>query len=274
MTQLGFTAEGLKKFEESITKPYGMALVTGPTGSGKTTTLYSALNKLNTTNKKILTAEDPIEYNFTGINQVQVKEEVGLTFASTLRAFLRQDPDIIMVGEIRDLETAEIAIKAALTGHFVLSTLHTNDCPSTVGRLMDTGVKPYLISSALTIVVAQRLLRRICDQCKYPVSNYNPQLLKEVGIEPEQLEGVEFYRGKGCSNCSGTGFKGRVAVYEILVVDDDIRKTVTLDKFSEVLLRDVAKEKGMLTLRQEGLRKAIEGVTTLEEVLQKTVVLG
>lgn len=274
MTQLGFTAEGLKKFEESITKPYGMALVTGPTGSGKTTTLYSALNKLNTTNKKILTAEDPIEYNFTGINQVQVKEEVGLTFASTLRAFLRQDPDIIMVGEIRDLETAEIAIKAALTGHFVLSTLHTNDCPSTVGRLMDTGVKPYLISSALTIVVAQRLLRRICDQCKYPVSNYDPQLLKEVGIEPEQLEGVEFYRGKGCSNCSGTGFKGRVAVYEILVVDDDIRKTVTLDKFSEVLLRDVAKEKGMLTLRQEGLRKAIEGVTTLEEVLQKTVVLG
>ena len=274
MTQLGFTPEGLKKFEESITKPYGMALVTGPTGSGKTTTLYSALNKLNTTNKKILTAEDPIEYNFTGINQVQVKEEVGLTFASSLRAFLRQDPDIIMVGEIRDLETAEIAIKAALTGHFVLSTVHTNDCPSTIGRLLDIGVKPYLISSAITIVVAQRLLRRICENCKFPVKDPDPQLLREVGVSPEQLEGVELYRGRGCAKCSGTGFKGRVAVYEIMAFNDDIREAVNSDKFSEVLLREVAREKGMLTLRQDALRKVIEGITTLEEVLQKTVVLG
>jgi len=274
LTQLGFSPEGLKKFEQAIIKPYGMALVTGPTGSGKTTTLYSALNKLNTTNKKILTAEDPIEYNFVGINQVQVKEEVGLTFASCLRAFLRQDPDIIMVGEIRDLETAEIAIKAALTGHFVLSTLHTNDCPSTVGRMLDIGVKPYLISSAVTIVVAQRLLRRICENCKFIVKNPNPQTLIEVGIDPEQLDGVELYRGKGCDKCSGTGFKGRVAVYELMPFDDDIRRAITSDKFSEVMLREVAKEKGMLSLRQEGLRKAIEGITTIEEVIQKTVVLG
>lgn len=274
MTQLGFTPEGLKSFEAAIIKPYGMALVTGPTGSGKTTTLYSALNKLNTTNKKILTAEDPIEYNFTGINQVQVKEEVGLTFANALRAFLRQDPDIIMVGEIRDLETAEISIKAALTGHFVLSTLHTNDCPSTIGRLLDIGVKPYLISSALTIVVAQRLLRRICNKCKIPVKEPDPQILKEVGMDIDQLDGVELYRGKGCKECSGTGFKGRVAVYEILTFDDDIRKVLNSDKFSEIMLRDLAKEKGMLSLRQEGLRKALEGVTSIEEVLQKTIVLG
>jgi len=274
MTQLGFTAEGLDKFETAITKPYGMALVTGPTGSGKTTTLYSGLNKLNTTNKKIITAEDPIEYSFTGINQVQVKEDVGLTFANALRAFLRQDPDIIMVGEIRDLETAEIAIKAALTGHFVLSTVHTNDCPSTIGRLMDIGVKPYLISSALTVVVAQRLLRCICEKCKIPVKNPNPQLLKEVGVDPDQLEGVELYQGKGCDNCSGTGFKGRIAVYEILPLDDDIRKVVASDNFSEVMLREVASGKGMLSLRQEALRKVLEGVTTVEEVLQKTTVLG
>lgn len=274
LTQLGFTGEGLVKFEQAITKPYGMALVTGPTGSGKTTTLYSGINKLNTNNKKILTAEDPIEYNFTGINQLQVKEEIGLTFANALRAFLRQDPDIIMVGEIRDLETAEIAIKAALTGHFVLSTVHTNDCPSTIGRLMDIGLKPYLISSALTIVVAQRLLRRICDKCRVPISDPNPQTLRDLGMDPSQLEGVELFQGKGCDNCSGTGFKGRVAVYEMLSIDDDIRKVITSSNFSEVLVREVALEKGMLTLRQEALRKVIEGTTTIEEVLQKTTVLG
>ena len=274
LRKLGFTSEGRENFETAIVKPYGMALVTGPTGSGKTTTLYSALNKLNTTNKKILTAEDPIEYNFTGINQLQVKEEVGLTFASALRAFLRQDPDIIMVGEIRDLETAEIAIKAALTGHFVLSTVHTNDCPSTVGRLLDIGVKPYLIASALTIVVAQRLLRRICDKCKVPHKDPNPQTLRDVGIDPNQLEGVELFQGKGCDNCSGTGFKGRVAVYEMLVFDDDIRNVITDRNFSEVTLREVALKKNMLTLRQEALRKVLEGTTTIEEVLQKTTVLG
>ncbi len=274
LTQLGFTNEGLEKFDAAIIKPYGMALVTGPTGSGKTTTLYSALNKLNTTNKKILTVEDPIEYNFTGINQVQVNEEIGLSFANSLRAFLRQDPDIIMVGEIRDHETAEISIKAALTGHFVLSTLHTNDCPSTVGRMMDIGVKPYLISSSITIVVAQRLLRCICEKCKIPVKNHDPQILKEVGVDPDQLDGVELYQGKGCDNCSGTGFKGRVAVYEILSFDDDIRKIVASDNFSEITLREVASEKGMLTLRQEALRKVLEGVTTIEEVLHKTTVLG
>ena len=274
LSGLGFSHEARDKFEAAIMKPYGMALVTGPTGSGKTTTLYSGINKLNTTNKKILTAEDPIEYNFTGINQLQVKEEIGLTFANALRAFLRQDPDIIMVGEIRDLETAEIAIKAALTGHFVLSTVHTNDCPSTIGRLMDIGLKPYLISSALTIVVAQRLLRRICEKCKVPISNPNPQTLKDLGMDPSQLEGVELFQGKGCDNCSGTGFKGRVAVYEMLNVDDDIRKEITSTSFSEVTLREVAVEKGMLTLRQEALRKVIEGTTTIEEVLQKTTVLG
>jgi type IV pilus assembly protein PilB len=274
LRKLGFTAEGREHFEAAISKPYGMALVTGPTGSGKTTTLYSALNKLNTTNKKILTAEDPIEYNFTGINQLQVKEEVGLTFANALRAFLRQDPDIIMVGEMRDLETAEIGIKAALTGHFVLSTVHTNDCPSTVGRLLDIGVKPYLISSALTIIVAQRLLRRICEKCKVPLKDPNPQTLRDVGVDPNQLDGVELFQGKGCDNCSGTGFKGRVAVYEMLVFDDDIRKAVTEPNFSEVMLREIALKKNMLTLRQEALRKVLEGTTTIEEVLQKTTVLG
>ena len=274
LTQLGFTKEGLEKFDAAIIKPYGMALVTGPTGSGKTTTLYSALNKLNTTNKKILTAEDPIEYNFTGINQVQVKEDIGLGFASALRAFLRQDPDIIMVGEIRDRETAEIAIKAALTGHFVLSTLHTNDCPSTRGRMMDIGVKPYLIASSITIVIAQRLLRCICEKCKIPVKNHDPQILKEVGVDPDQLDGVELYQGKGCDNCSGTGFKGRIAVYELLLFDDDIRKIIASDNFSEITLREISSEKGMLTLRQEALRKVLEGVTTIEEVLHKTTVLG
>ena len=274
LRKLGFTAEGRENFEAAISKPYGMALVTGPTGSGKTTTLYSALNKLNTTNKKILTAEDPIEYNFTGINQLQVKEEVGLTFANALRAFLRQDPDIIMVGEMRDLETAEIGIKAALTGHFVLSTVHTNDCPSTVGRLLDIGVKPYLISSALTIIVAQRLLRRICEKCKVPLKDPNPQTLRDVGVDPNQLDGVELFQGKGCDNCSGTGFKGRVAVYEMLLFDDDIRRAITEPNFSEVGLRELAVKKNMLTLRQEALRKVLEGTTTIEEVLQKTTVLG
>jgi type IV pilus assembly protein PilB len=274
LRKLGFTSEGRENFEAAITKPYGMALVTGPTGSGKTTTLYSALNKLNTTNKKILTAEDPIEYNFTGINQLQVKEEVGLTFAEALRAFLRQDPDIIMVGEMRDIETAEIGIKAALTGHFVLSTVHTNDCPSTVGRLLDMGVKPYLIASSLTIIVAQRLLRRICEKCKVSLKDPNPQTLREVGVDPDQLDGVELFQGKGCDNCSGTGFKGRVAVYEMLVFDDDIRKAVAEPNFSEVMLRELALKKNMLTLRQEALRKVLEGTTTIEEVLQKTTVLG
>ena len=274
LTRLGFTSEGLDKFETAITKPHGMALVTGPTGSGKTTTLYSALQKLNTTNQKILTAEDPVEYNFAGIHQVQIKEEIGLAFASCLRAFLRQDPDVIMVGEIRDLETAEIAIKAALTGHYVLSTLHTNDCPSTIGRLLDLGIKPYLISSALTIVLAQRLLRRICEKCKIPSKDPNPQLLKEVEKELDQSDGVELYRGEGCEECAGTGFKGRVAVYEILVVDDEIRKIIASGDFSEISLREFAREKGMLSLRQEGLRRALEGITTIEEVLRKTLVQG
>ena len=272
MAKLGFTPEGLKKFESSIIKPYGMALVTGPTGSGKTTTLYSALHKLNTTSKKILTAEDPVEYNFTGINQLQVKEEIDLTFANALRAFLRQDPDVIMVGEIRDLETAEIAIKSSLTGHLVLSTIHTNDCPSIVGRLLDIGIKPYLISSALTIVVAQRLLRRICEHCKIPVTSYTTELLREAGGDLDHLDDIELYRGKGCKECSGTGYRGRMAVYEILEMDNDIRKVITSGNFSEVLLRKVAREKGILNLRQEGLRKVKEGSTTIEEVLQKTLV--
>jgi type IV pilus assembly protein PilB len=274
LTQLGFTPKGLKIFEEAITKPYGMALVTGPTGSGKTTTLYAALNKLNTINKKILTVEDPIEYNFVGINQIQAKEEIGLTFAHALRGFLRQDPDIIMVGEIRDLETAKIAFKAALTGHFVLSTLHTNDCSSSVGRLMDIGIRPFLPSSALTIVVAQRLLRRICERCKTPIANPDTQLLKKMGMDSDQLDSIELYQGKGCKECSDTGFKGRVAVYEILEFDDDIREAVSSKRYSEIMLRKVVREKEILSLRQEGLKKILDGVTTIEEVLQKTLVLG
>ncbi|MBI2876345.1 MAG: type IV-A pilus assembly ATPase PilB, partial [Candidatus Tectomicrobia bacterium] len=270
MTQLGFTRVGMERFQRAVHRPYGMVLVTGPTGSGKTTTLYSALSTLNTPDRKILTAEDPVEYNFPGINQVQIRDEVGLTFASALRAFLRQDPDIIMVGEIRDEETAEIAIKAALTGHMVLSTLHTNDCPATVTRLIDIGIKPYLVSAALSLVVSQRLLRRICSKCKEPVRKIGRDMLERVGFSPNDFATLKIYQGAGCDHCSGTGYKGRVAVYEVLEVTDEIRDFI-LTNPAENQLRAFALERGMTTLRQEGLEKIREGMTTVEEVLQRTI---
>ncbi|MBI1987898.1 MAG: type IV-A pilus assembly ATPase PilB [Nitrospinae bacterium] len=270
LMQLGFTRGGLDKFLRAINRPYGMVLVTGPTGSGKTTTLYSALSTLNTFDRKILTAEDPVEYNFQGINQVQIREEVGLTFASALRAFLRQDPDIIMVGEIRDEETAEIAVKAALTGHMLLSTLHTNDCPATITRLIDIGIKPYLVAAALSLVVSQRLLRRICPKCKEPVKKISREILGRVGFSPNEFATLKIFQGAGCEHCSGTGYKGRVAVYEVLEVTDEIRDFL-LSNPSENQLRAFAFDRGMTTLRQEGIEKIKEGMTTVEEVLQRTI---
>jgi type IV pilus assembly protein PilB len=247
-----------------------MILVTGPTGSGKTTTLYSALNVLNTVDRKILTAEDPVEYNFAGICQVHIREEIGMTFANALRAFLRQDPDVIMVGEIRDFETAEIGIKAALTGHVVFSTLHTNDCPSTISRLIDIGIPNYMVSSAVSMILAQRLLRKICENCKTAVERVSQRLLEEVGLYSSEYSNMKFYYGKGCPVCSGTGYKGRVAVYEIMEMTDTVNQAV-LANVAEFKLRKIAIREGMRTLRQEALQKAQEGVTTLDEVLKKTV---
>jgi type IV pilus assembly protein PilB len=270
LTRLGFTDSGLEKFKRAIQRPYGMILVTGPTGSGKTTTLYSALNVLNTIDKKILTVEDPVEYTLKGVNQVQVKEEAGLTFAAALRAFLRQDPDIIMVGEIRDQETAEIAIRAAMTGHLVLSTVHTNDCPSTIGRLIDMGIPPYLVASTVTLVLSQRLLRRICDKCRTPLNNIRKEILDEAGFPLEERENLSLYYGQGCPECARTGYRGRIAVYEILELSENIRQAITA-RVPEDQLRRIALKEGMTTLRQEALQKAREGVTTIDEVLQKTV---
>jgi type IV pilus assembly protein PilB len=270
LTKLGFTEDSFQKFKKAIYKPYGLVLVTGPTGSGKTTTLYSALSVLNTPDRKILTAEDPVEFNFKGVNQVLVREEVGLTFAAALKSFLRQDPDVIMVGEIRDLETAEIAIKAAMTGHMVFSTLHTNDCPSTVGRLIDIGVPGYMVSSAVSMVLSQRLLRRICTQCKTPVTKINASLLKEAGFLPHEFSKLRLFYGKGCPACGGTGYKGRVAIYEVMEMTEVVREAVTAN-VPEEQLRKIAMKEGMYTLRQEGLKKVKEGVTTLDEVLKKTI---
>jgi type IV pilus assembly protein PilB len=270
LTRLGFNQEELDKFYRSINRPYGMILVTGPTGSGKTTTLYSALNVINTVDRKILTAEDPVEYNFPGICQVHIREEIGMTFANALRAFLRQDPDVIMVGEIRDLETAEIAIKAALTGHLVFSTLHTNDCPSTVSRLIDIGVPDYMVASAVSMILAQRLLRRLCQKCKTPIEKISPRLLEEAGFDPSEDSTIKLYYGKGCPACSGTGYKGRIAVYEIMEITEGVNQAI-LANVSESQLRKIAMREGMSTLRQEALRQARQGVTTLDEVLKKTV---
>jgi len=265
LTQLGFEEEQLKVFVEATEKPYGMVLITGPTGSGKTTTLYSALIRLNSPEVNIMTVEDPVEYNFEGINQVQIKEDIGLTFASALRAFLRQDPDIILVGEIRDMETADIAIKAALTGHLVFSTLHTNDAPSTVTRLVDMGVEPFLVASSLNMVVAQRLVRKICANCR---KEYHPppSLLERLGLERE--EGT-FYKGEGCQACNGTGYKGRIALYEVMPMSKRIM-TMVVERVTADHVRQVALEEGMATLREVGIRKAREGVTTLEEVMRVT----
>ena len=269
MTNLGFEPDALVKFQRNISKPYGMVLVTGPTGSGKTNTLYSALQSLNTVDTNIMTAEDPVEFNLLGINQVQMKEQIGLNFAAALRSFLRQDPNIILVGEIRDFETAEIAIKAALTGHMVLSTLHTNDAPSTISRLMNMGIEPFLVATSVNLIQAQRLIRRICKDCKkeHPTPI---EALVEIGFSPEEAGTVKTYKGKGCATCNDTGYKGRIGLYEVMEITDEIRELILIGA-SSLELRKKSIEDGMMTLRGSGLQKIRNGVTTIEEVLRETV---
>ena len=269
MTKLGFEERALKDFKDAIYKPFGMVLVTGPTGSGKTTTLYSALSELNKISSNISTAEDPVEYNLVGINQVQINEDIGLNFANALRAFLRQDPDIIMVGEVRDFETAEIAIKAALTGHLVLSTVHTNDAPSTINRLLNMGIEPFLVASSVNVVLAQRLARLICNGCKEP-AEVPPQALVELGITPEEARGVTCFHGSGCPQCSGTGYRGRVALYEVMPMSEELRSLVLAGASASEIKR-TAIGVGMMTLRQSGLLKLRQGQTTMEEVLRVTM---
>jgi type IV pilus assembly protein PilB len=269
MTKLGFDVKPLTDFKEAINKPYGMVLVTGPTGSGKTTTLYSALSELNKEDTNISTAEDPVEFNLAGINQVQMHEEIGLNFAAALRSFLRQDPDIIMVGEIRDFETAEIGIKAALTGHLVLSTLHTNDAPSTINRLLNMGVEPFLVASATNLILAQRLARRICPNCKEKTS-VPAQALLDIGMTQEDLGGFQYYKGVGCANCADTGYRGRVALYEVLPITDEIKELI-LNGSSTMEIKAEAVRQGMRTLRMAGVAKIKEGVTTVEEVVRCSV---
>jgi type IV pilus assembly protein PilB len=267
MTKLGFDSKPLEQFKQAIHQPYGMVLVTGPTGSGKTTTLYSALSELNRTDVNISTAEDPVEYNLHGINQVQMHEEIGLNFASGLRSFLRQDPDIIMVGEIRDFETAEIAVKSALTGHLVMSTLHTNDAPSTVSRLLNMGVEPFLVTASVILVLAQRLGRRLCKECKEPI-DVPAETLLATGFKPEEVaSGVTCYEGKGCKACNDTGYKGRVALYEVMPFGEELRDLV-LQGCSTAELKSEAIRLGMASLRMAGLQKVREGVTSIEEVLR------
>jgi len=269
MTKLGFEKESLEMFQRNISKPYGMVLVTGPTGSGKTNTLYSALQALNTSETNIMTAEDPVEFNLPGINQVQMKEQIGLNFAAALRSFLRQDPNIVLVGEIRDFETAEIAIKAALTGHLVLSTLHTNDAPSTISRMVNMGIEPFLVATSVNIIQAQRLIRRICKDCKEEI-HVPVEGLIEIGFSAEEAPSVKSYRGKGCQTCIGTGFKGRVGLYEVMEITDELRELIIIGA-SAIELRKKAIECGMLTLRRSGLQKLREGITTIEEVVKETV---
>ncbi|HZH90967.1 MAG TPA: type IV-A pilus assembly ATPase PilB [Pyrinomonadaceae bacterium] len=269
MTKLGFEPESLVKFKRNIERPYGMVLVTGPTGSGKTNTLYSALQSLNTTETNIMTAEDPVEFNLVGINQVQMKEQIGLNFAAALRSFLRQDPNIVLVGEIRDFETAEIAIKAALTGHLVLSTLHTNDAPSTISRLMNMGIEPFLVATSVNLIQAQRLIRRVCTECKEAVPTPAEALI-EVGFSPDEARDIKIFKGRGCAKCNNTGYKGRVGLYEVMEITDDIRELILIGA-SALELRKRAVENGMLTLRASGLVKIRNGVTTIEEVVRETV---
>ena len=269
MTKLGFEESSLQDLKTAIKKPVGMILVTGPTGSGKTTTLYSALSELNKETDNIITAEDPIEYNFMGINQVQMHEEIGLTFASSLRSFLRQDPDIIMVGEIRDFETAQIAVQAALTGHLVLSTIHTNDAPSTITRLIDMGIEPFLISSAVILIAAQRLARKICMDCKGPIK-VPPQLLIDLGVPPDEVKSFPVYKGKGCPICNNTGYKGRTGLYEVMPIKEELKELV-LARASASEVKKEAIRLGMKTLRQSGICKIREGMTTIEEVLRSSM---
>ncbi len=269
MTKLGFEPESLAKFERQILKPYGMVLVTGPTGSGKTNTLYSSVARLNTPDTNIMTAEDPVEFQLPGINQVQMKEQIGLNFAAALRAFLRQDPNIILVGEIRDFETAEISVKAALTGHLVLSTLHTNDAPSTISRLMNMGIEPFLVATSVNLICAQRLVRRICSQCKEPMQ-IQPQALIDAGYSPEEAAKTVIQHGKGCATCNNSGYKGRVGLYEVMEINDELRELILVGA-SAIELKKKALDQGMITLRRSGLTKAAAGLTTMEEVLRETV---
>src|SRR6202521_6166180 len=269
MTKLGFEQESLTKFERAILRPYGMVLVTGPTGSGKTNTLYSSIARLNTAETNIMTAEDPVEFQLAGINQVQMKDQIGLNFAAALRAFLRQDPNIILVGEIRDFETAEIAVKAALTGHLVLSTLHTNDAPSTISRLMNMGIEPFLVATSVNLICAQRLVRRICANCK-EVLKVPEQAMLDAGYSQEELPTTQIFIGKGCGTCNKTGYKGRVGLYEVMEIHDELRELILVGA-SALELKKKAMDNGMLTLRRSGLTKVALGMTTVEEVVRETV---
>ncbi len=269
MTKLGFDEGALKDFKDAIYKPWGMVLVTGPTGSGKTTTLYSALSELNKIVSNISTAEDPVEFNLVGINQVQIHEEIGLNFANALRSFLRQDPDIIMVGEVRDFETAEISIKAALTGHLVLSTLHTNDAPSTINRLLNMGVEPFLVASSVNLILAQRLARVICNNCREPME-LPAQAWLDVGVSKDEIGTFTPFHGVGCTQCNGSGYRGRVALYEVMPVSEEIRDLV-LNGASASEIKRCAIGLGMKTLRQAGLAKLRDGVTTIDEVVRVTM---
>ena len=269
MTKLGYEEKALEWFKREIHKPFGMVLVTGPTGSGKTVSLYSALSELNGTTENISTAEDPVEFNFAGINQVQMHEEIGLNFAAALRAFLRQDPDIIMIGEIRDFETAEIGVKAALTGHMVLSTLHTNDAPSTVNRLLNMGIEPFLVASAVNLISAQRLGRRVCSECKEP-EKHSKDALMGAGVPENQIGKFTTYKGRGCSVCNDTGYKGRIGIYQVMPMFEDIREMI-LSGANTAEIKQESMRLGVKTMRQSAITKLIEGVTTLEEVLRTTV---
>jgi type IV pilus assembly protein PilB len=269
MTKLGFEQKSLTMFERQILRPYGMVLVTGPTGSGKTNTLYSSVSRLNTPETNIMTAEDPVEFQLAGVNQVQMKDQIGLNFATALRAFLRQDPNIILVGEIRDFETAEIAVKAALTGHLVLSTLHTNDAPSTISRLMNMGIEPFLVATSVNLICAQRLVRRVCVGCKEPLE-VPEQALLDAGYTAEEVKTTTVYQGKGCATCNNTGYKGRAGLYEVMEINDELRELILVGA-SAIELKKKALENGMITLRRSGLTKVASGQTTLEEVLRETV---
>lgn len=269
MTKLGFEEKPLSHFKEAIHKPFGMVLVTGPTGSGKTTTLYSALSELNSSEVNISTAEDPVEFNLHGINQVQMHEEIGLTFASALRSFLRQDPDIIMVGEIRDFETAEIGVKAALTGHLVLSTLHTNDAPQTINRMLNMGIEPFLVASSVLLILAQRLARRICPNCKVEIDP-PVEALRDLGVKMEEIGSFPVYEGRGCAQCSNTGFKGRIALYEVMPITDEIKELILAGASSMEIKREAIRL-GMDTLRMAGLNKLKDGVTTINEIARSTM---
>jgi type IV pilus assembly protein PilB len=268
LANFGFTELALRNFMKAIHAPYGIVLITGPTGSGKTTTLYSALSQLNTPDRHIMTVEDPIEYNLKGVNQIQAEPGIGFTFGVALRSMLRQAPNIIMLGEIRDGPTAEIAVRAALTGHLVLSTLHTNDAPSTISRLVDMGIEPFLVSSSTVLIQAQRLVRRICKQCKAP-HEYNPKILLDMGIKPEELKGLTLYKGQGCPVCNNTGYKGRVGLYEVMPITREIRAQV-LNREPVTAIRETAVKQGMLTLWMDAWGKAKQGLTTVEEMLRET----